>query len=123
MDGVHAGWFVPPTVFTARDHTSPIVQDEIFGPVLTVQPYTTRDEAIFLANATRFGLIARVWTDDADEFARVAHELHVGGVIQSGRPTAPEAPFGGVKDSGYGRERGLYGIEEYLVPKSIQRLG
>ncbi len=120
MDGVHAGWFVPPTVFTATDHTSPIVQEEIFGPVLTVQPYSTHDEAVFLANATRFGLVSRVWTDDSEVFARVAAQLQVGGVIQSGRPTATEAPFGGVKDSGYGRERGLYGLEEYLVPKSIQ---
>ncbi len=120
MDGVSKGWFVPPTVFTASDHTAPIVQEEIFGPVLTVQPYSTHDEAIFLANATRFGLISRVWTDDGATFQRVAAAMQVGGVIQSGRPTATEAPFGGVKDSGYGRERGLYGLEEYLVPKSIQ---
>jgi betaine-aldehyde dehydrogenase len=120
MDGVSKGWFVPPTVFTASDHTAPIVQEEIFGPVLTVQPYSTHDEAIFLANATRFGLISRVWTDDSATFQKVAEQMQVGGVIQSGRPTATEAPFGGVKDSGYGRERGLYGLEEYLVPKSIQ---
>ena len=120
MDEVSKGWFVPPTVFTASDHTSPLVQEEIFGPVLTVQPYSSAEEAIFLANATRFGLVARVWTDDPEVFQRVAGQLQVGGVIQSGRPTATEAPFGGVKDSGYGRERGLYGLEEYLIPKSIQ---
>ena len=120
MDGVDKGWFVAPTVYTATDHSAPIVQEEIFGPVLTVQPYATPEEAIFLANATRFGLVSRVWTDDPAVFQRVAGQLHVGGVIQSGRPTAAEAPFGGVKDSGYGRERGLYGLEEYLVPKSIQ---
>jgi len=118
--GLDRGWFVPPAIFTAEDYRARIVQEEIFGPVLTIQPFDDNAEAIFLANATPFGLLARVWTDDAAIFETTARELRVGGVIQSGRQTAWDAPFGGVKASGYGRERGPFGIDEYLVLKSIQ---
>ncbi|MEU7880058.1 aldehyde dehydrogenase family protein [Microbispora bryophytorum] len=114
------GWYVPPTVVVADDPGAPIVQEEVFGPVLAIQPADDEAHAIELAEGTRFGLIARVWTDDDARFERVARRLRVGGVIQSDAPTVWDAPFGGVKDSGYGRERGAYGVEEYLVPKSLQ---
>ncbi|GAB3142637.1 aldehyde dehydrogenase family protein [Microbispora hainanensis] len=115
------GWYAPPTVVVADDPGAPIVQEEVFGPVLAIQPADDEAHAIELAEGTRFGLIARVWTDDDARFERVARRLRVGGVIQSDAPTVWDAPFGGVKDSGYGRERGAYGVEEYLVPKSLQR--
>ncbi|MEV5743426.1 aldehyde dehydrogenase family protein [Microbispora rosea] len=117
------GWYAAPTVVVADDPGAPIVQEEVFGPVLAIQPADDEAHAIELAEGTRFGLIARVWTDDDDRFERVARRLRVGGVIQSDAPTVWDAPFGGVKDSGYGRERGAYGVEEYLVPKSLQRRG
>ncbi|MFG2076358.1 aldehyde dehydrogenase family protein [Nonomuraea maritima] len=115
------GWYAPPTVVVAEAPGAPIVQEEVFGPVLAIQPADDEEHAIELAEGTRFGLIARVWTDDDVRFERVARRLRVGGVIQSDAPTAWDAPFGGVKHSGYGRERGGYGVEEYLVPKSLQR--
>lgn len=115
------GWYVAPTVVVADDPSAPIVQEEVFGPVLVIQPADNGAHAIELAEGTRFGLIARVWTDDDARFESVARRLRVGGVIQSDAPTVWDAPFGGVKHSGYGRERGVYGLEEYLVPKSLQR--
>jgi acyl-CoA reductase-like NAD-dependent aldehyde dehydrogenase len=115
------GWYVAPTVVVADLPGAPIVQEEVFGPVLVIQPADSEAHAIELAEGTRFGLIARVWTEDDARFESVARRLRVGGVIQSDAPTAWDAPFGGVKDSGYGRERGVYGVEEYLVPKSLQR--
>lgn len=115
------GWYAPPTVVVADAPGAPIVQEEVFGPVLAIQPADDEEHAIELAEGTRFGLIARVWTDDDARFESVARRLRVGGVIQSDAPTAWDAPFGGVKHSGYGRERGGYGVEEYLVPKSLQR--
>ncbi|MFI7613767.1 aldehyde dehydrogenase family protein [Nonomuraea terrae] len=117
------GWYAPPTVVVADDPGAPIVQEEVFGPVLAIQPADDEAHAIELAEGTRFGLIARVWTDDDARFESVARRLRVGGVIQSDASTAWDAPFGGVKHSGYGRERGVYGVEEYLVPKSLQRGG
>lgn len=115
------GWYVAPSVFVADDPRARIVQEEIFGPVLAIQPANDDQQAIELADGTDFGLLARVWTKDAERFETVARKLRVGGVIQSDAPTVWEAPFGGVKHSGYGRERGRYGVEEYLVPKSLQR--
>ncbi|QFY13027.1 aldehyde dehydrogenase family protein [Nonomuraea phyllanthi] len=115
------GWYAAPAVVVADDPGAPIVQEEVFGPVLAIQPADSEEHAVELAEGTRFGLIARVWTDDDARFESVARRLRVGGVIQSDAPTAWDAPFGGVKHSGYGRERGVYGVEEYLVPKSLQR--
>lgn len=117
------GWFAAPSVFVAEDPSARIVQEEIFGPVLAIQPAQDHQDAIRLAEGTDFGLIARVWTNDDEQFETVARQLRVGGVIQSDAPTSWDAPFGGVKRSGYGRERGVYGVEEYLVPKSLQRQG
>ncbi|MFB6674577.1 aldehyde dehydrogenase family protein [Streptomyces sp. NPDC056390] len=115
------GWYAAPTVVVAEDPDAPIVQEEVFGPVLAIQPADDEDHAIALAEGTRFGLIARIWTDDDARFERIARQLRVGGLIQSDAPTVWDAPFGGVKASGYGRERGVYGVEEYLVAKSLQR--
>jgi aldehyde dehydrogenase (NAD+) len=122
LNGIERGWFAPPTVFVADDPKAPIVQEEVFGPVLTIQPHDGPDDAVRLANDTPFGLIARLWTRDPALFTSIAGRLRVGGVIQAGADTVWDAPFGGVKDSGYGRERGLYGVEEYLIPKSLQPL-
>jgi acyl-CoA reductase-like NAD-dependent aldehyde dehydrogenase len=113
------GWFVPPTAFVASPE-SPIAQTEVFGPVITILSYESVAEAIAIANATRFGLIARAWTDNQQQFEDVAHLLQAGSVMKNDVRTVWAAPFGGVKDSGYGRERGAYGIEEYLVTKSLQ---
>ncbi|GLJ62283.1 aldehyde dehydrogenase [Microbacterium barkeri] len=115
------GWYVSPTVVVADDPWAPIVQEEVFGPVLVIQPADDEAHAVRLAEGTEFGLIARVWTHDDDRFTDVARRLRVGGVIQSDTDTDWAAPFGGVKHSGHGRERGVFGIEEYLVPKALQR--
>ena len=113
------GWFVPPTAFVASSE-SLIAQTEVFGPVITILSYESVAEAITIANATRFGLIARAWTDNQQQFEDVAQSLQAGSVMKNDVRTVWAAPFGGVKDSGYGRERGAYGIEEYLVTKSLQ---
>ena len=118
---LETGWYVPPTVVVADDPNARIVKEEVFGPVLVIQPADDDEEAIHLAEDSEYGLIARVWTNDADRFTTVARRLRVGGVIQSDADTDWSAPFGGVKYSGYGRERGAFGVEEYLVPKSLQR--
>lgn len=108
------GFFVAPTVLDGLDRRSEAVQEEIFGPVVVVQPYRDLDDAIEIAHDTRFGLSAEVWGEDGDAVA-VAERLHVGQVKINGVRTRerPGVPFGGVGESGYGRELGVMGIEEF----------
>lgn len=114
------GYFVEPTVLSGVDPASSLVNTEIFGPVAAVQTFTDLNEAITAANATPWGLVAYVMTSDIDHALNVAEQLEVGMVgLNSGMVSTPSAPFGGVKESGLGREGGRLGIEEYLETKYV----
>jgi acyl-CoA reductase-like NAD-dependent aldehyde dehydrogenase len=114
------GFFVPPTVITGAAQDSPFIQEEIFGPVLTVQPFDTEEEAIALANGTRYGLAAGLQTTDLRRAHRVAAALRAGIVWVNGWALLdPSMPFGGTGQSGYGRENGPEALAEYLQTKSV----
>jgi aldehyde dehydrogenase (NAD+) len=114
------GFFVEPTVFADADPASRLVQEEIFGPVLAVLPFDDEEEAVALANDTRYGLAGYVWTNDVRRAHRVADALDAGYVSVNGMaPLPPQAPFGGWKASGCGLEGGRAGIDEFLRPKNV----
>ena len=117
------GWFVEPTVFADVDNADRIAQEEIFGPVLAVIPYDSDQEAVALANDTEFGLAGTVWSTDAERATEVARELRTGTVGVNDYQLDINAPFGGVKASGIGRELGPEGLEEFFALKSIYRVG
>jgi betaine-aldehyde dehydrogenase len=114
------GFFVGPTIFTKTTPEMKIVQEEIFGPVLVIQTFKTEEEAIELANGTPYGLAGAVFTSDVAKAHRVIRKLRAGITwINTYHPTFNEAPWGGYKQSGIGRELGTYGYEEYLEVKQI----
>lgn len=113
------GWFVEPTVFADVDNASTIAQEEIFGPVLSVIPYTDEDQAVAIANDTDFGLGGTVWTTDAARGERVARRMRTGTVGINAYANDPTAPFGGVKASGMGRELGPEGLHAFQTWKSV----
>ncbi|MCW2496744.1 aldehyde dehydrogenase family protein [Jatrophihabitans sp.] len=115
------GFYVGPTVLVDVEPGSDIAQREVFGPVLSVFAFDTEEEAIELANSTRFGLAAYVHTSDLSRALRLARELEAGGVGINGKmlPATYAAPFGGIGASGYGREGGRAGIEEFLRIKNV----
>ena len=118
--GLDTGYFVRPTVFANVRNDMTIAQEEIFGPVLAIIPYDTEDDAIRLANETPYGLAGGVWSGDPERAKRVARRIRAGQIsINSGRFN-PNAPFGGYKQSGNGREFGKWGLAEYLETKSLQ---
>ncbi|MGU3585940.1 aldehyde dehydrogenase family protein [Rhodococcus sp. C26F] len=114
-DGSATGFFVEPTVITGLDENARAVREEIFGPVIALQTYTDIDDAVRIANDSAYGLSAEVWSGDTDRARAVASHLDVGQVKINGvrTRTRPAVPFGGVKNSGYGRELGALGIEEF----------
>ncbi len=114
------GFYVGPTVFSDVRPGSTLDQEEIFGPVLTITPYDSVDEAIEIANGTKYGLAAGVFSADEEAARRVARQLDAGQVEVNGGSFNPLAPFGGFKQSGIGRENGPHSIEEYLEVKAIQ---
>jgi acyl-CoA reductase-like NAD-dependent aldehyde dehydrogenase len=120
-DGLDHGYFVRPTVFSGVTRDMTIAQEEIFGPVLSIIPYDTEEEAVDIANDTVYGLAGGVWAGDKAHAERVARRLRTGQVEVNGGGFNPLAPFGGYKQSGIGRELGKYGLEEYLEVKSMQR--
>jgi aldehyde dehydrogenase (NAD+) len=105
------------------DNASRIAQEEIFGPVLAVIPYDTDDEAIDIANDSEFGLGGTVWSTDTDRATNVARAVHTGTIGVNDYALDIEAPFGGVKASGMGRELGPEGLAAYQTLKSIYRVG
>ena len=119
-EGLDTGFFVKPTVFSevARDMT--IAQEEIFGPVLSILPYDSEEEAIEIANDSSYGLAGGVWSSDPERAVDVARQIETGQVEINGAAFNPLAPFGGRKLSGHGRELGPYGIEDFLTLKAIQ---
>ncbi len=119
-DGLDKGYFVKPTVFSDVRRDMTIAQEEIFGPVLSILPYDTEDEAVEIANDTIYGLAGGVWSGDPERAKKVALQLRTGQVEVNGGGFNLMAPFGGYKQSGHGRELGKYGLEEYLEVKSLQ---
>ena len=114
------GYFMAPTVFGDVDNASPLAQEEVFGPVLALVRFGSEEEALALANGTAYGLGAIVFTSDVSRAHRMAAAFEAGSVGINGFPPMPaNAPFGGVKQSGYGREGGLAGVEEFLRPKNV----
>ncbi|WP_438997462.1 aldehyde dehydrogenase family protein [Candidatus Puniceispirillum sp.] len=118
-DGFNRGYFVRPTVFADTNNDMTIMREEIFGPVLSIMPFDTEDEAIAIANDTPFGLSAYLQTGDTERAHRVARQLRAGMVQVNGSSRASGSPFGGFKQSGVGREGGAMGIEEFLEVKTI----
>ncbi|MGO4665446.1 aldehyde dehydrogenase family protein [Bosea sp. 2RAB26] len=118
-EGTKDGWFVRPTVFTDVRNDMTIARDEIFGPVLSIIPYGTEADAIAIANDTDYGLHAYVAGSDPARAQAVADQLVAGRVVINGAPMEPMAPFGGFKQSGIGRENGVFGLEAYLEPKAV----
>jgi len=120
-EGLEKGFFVQPTVFSEVTRTMTIANEEIFGPVLSIIPYDTEEEAIEIANDTPYGLAGGVSSGDPARAERVARQMRTGQVDINGGAFNPSAPFGGYKQSGIGRERGKYGLEEFVETKSMQR--
>jgi betaine-aldehyde dehydrogenase len=114
------GFFMEPTIFTHCHKEMHIVREESFGPVLTVEKFTSEEEAIYLANDSIYGLAGAVWTQDMNRAERVARQLRMGTVwINDYHPYFPQAPWGGYKQSGIGRELGHIGLEEYTEMKHV----
>jgi aldehyde dehydrogenase (NAD+) len=117
--GFEAGYFVKPTVFVNVKNDMTIAQEEIFGPVLCVITYDSEDEAIRLANDSKYGLHSCVLGTDLQRARRVASQIRAGRVVINGMTDDPQAPWGGFKYSGFGREYGQYGIEAFLETRAI----
>ncbi len=114
------GYFIAPTVFGEVDHHSSLAREEIFGPVLSVLRFRDEAEVVAKANDSTFGLSAYLHTRDIGRAHRISRQLDVGTVVVNGFPgMSPGAPFGGVKQSGFGREGGRAGIEEFVRRKNV----
>ena len=118
-EGLNRGYFVRPTVFADVSNDMTVAREEIFGPVLSILPFDTEEEAIAIANDTPYGLTNYVQTQDTDRRRRVARRLRSGMVETNGVDLAKGSPFGGYKQSGNGREGGILGIEEFLEVKAV----
>ncbi|MGH8690981.1 MAG: aldehyde dehydrogenase family protein [Burkholderiales bacterium] len=117
------GYYVRPTVFGAVKNSMTIAQEEIFGPVLAIIPYQDEEDAVRIANDSPYGLAGAVWSKDEARAQRVARRIRAGQVDVNGGAFNMNAPFGGFKQSGHGREAGVYGLEEFLEYKSLQLKG
>jgi len=113
------GFFVAPTVFADLDNSSDLAQNEVFGPVLSVMKFSDEDEVVAMANDSAFGLASYVHTNDLKRAHRVAATLQSGSVWVNGSGVRTSAPFGGVKQSGFGRMGGRFGLEDFMYPKNV----
>ncbi|SDF50855.1 aldehyde dehydrogenase family protein [Thalassobaculum litoreum] len=118
-EGFNRGYFVRPTVFADVNNDMRIAREEIFGPVLSMIPFESEDEAVKISNDTSYGLTDYVQSGDSARTQRVARQLRAGMVVANGAPRAPGSPFGGYKQSGNGREGGQYGLTEFLEVKAV----
>ncbi|WP_170439920.1 aldehyde dehydrogenase family protein [Ruegeria arenilitoris] len=118
-EGFNKGYFVRPTVFADANNQMTIAREEIFGPVLTMIPFDTEEEAIEIANDTPYGLTNYVQTQDGARANRMARKLRSGMVEMNGQSRAAGSPFGGMKQSGNGREGGVWGLEDFLEVKAV----
>ena len=119
-EGLSGGYYVKPTVFGKVNPKSTLGQEEVFGPVLSIITYKDEEDAIRIANDTIYGLAGGVWSADTARAQKVARRLRAGQIDINGGPFNMNAPFGGFKQSGHGREAGVYGLEEFLEYKSLQ---
>jgi acyl-CoA reductase-like NAD-dependent aldehyde dehydrogenase len=119
-EGLDVGFYVRPTVFSGVTPDMTIAQEEIFGPVLSILPYDSEEDAVRIANGVVYGLAGGVWSGHKAHAEAVARRLRTGQVEVNGGAFNPNAPFGGYKQSGIGREYGRFGLEEFLEVKSLQ---
>ncbi|MFI0484617.1 aldehyde dehydrogenase family protein [Actinomadura sp. 9N215] len=119
-DGFDRGHYVAATVLADVDQDATVAQEEIFGPVLSVIPFRDEDEALQIANNSRYGLAGGVWAAEQDRALAFARQVRTGSIDVNGGAYNPMAPFGGYKQSGLGREMGRFGLDEFLETKSIQ---
>ena len=122
-EGISAGYFIKPTIFSEANNSMTIAREEIFGPVLTMIPYDDEEQAIAIANDTDYGLSGYVYGGTVERAASVARRLRTGMVHLNGAGVDPAAPFGGYKQSGTGREWGAAGVEEFLETKAVMGAG
>jgi aldehyde dehydrogenase (NAD+) len=117
--GFNRGYFVRPTVFADVTPDMTIARDEIFGPVLSIVSYDSEEQAIEIANDTTYGLAGYVHAGSLDRARQFASKIRAGRIYLNGAPSDAVAPFGGYKQSGNGRENGVFGFEEYLEVKAV----
>ncbi len=122
-EGINQGYFVKPTVFFSQTNDSLVAREEVFGPVLTMIPYQTEEEAIAMANDTVYGLSGYVQSGSIERARKVASKIRAGNIHLNGAGTDAAAPFGGYKQSGNGREWGDFGIDEFLEVKAVLGYG
>lgn len=120
-EGFETGYYVKPTIFAGVNNDMRIAREEVFGPVLVIIPFDTEEEAIEIANDTNYGLAAYIQSGDLDRAERVAGRLRAGMVHINGAPHRYGSPFGGYKQSGIGREGGIFGLEDFLEVKTVHR--
>ncbi|MBO6489414.1 MAG: aldehyde dehydrogenase family protein, partial [Pelagibacteraceae bacterium] len=118
-DKLNKGYFVKPTIFTDVNNDMRIAREEIFGPVLSIIPFETEDEAVAIVNDTSYGLGNYLQTENKEKAKRVARKLRAGTIFINGQGADVGAPFGGYKQSGNGREGGIWGFNEFLEVKAI----
>jgi aldehyde dehydrogenase (NAD+) len=118
--GLEKGFFIEPTIFADVRNDMKVAAEEIFGPVLSIIPFTDEEEAVAIANATPYGLASGVWSENISRCLRMMRAIQSGVVwVNTYRVAAPQAPFGGMKDSGFGRVRGEAGILEFTQTKNV----
>ena len=114
-----AGFYAQPTVYMGVDPELPIAREEVFGPVLVTMTFTDEEDAVTHANDTEYGLVGAVWSGDVARGLRVAERIDAGQVAVNGGPLNIETPFGGFKQSGYGREKGIEALHDYAQTKTV----